>query len=209
MSGGEPYPRTDFPGGVGRSRCRAMGTCWRLSADVRVECGADAACNKKKDEARAQSKLKATSPIVSCSGTGPSGTTPSAPTSSSTTWRRPMPAPRDLTRAISIPRRSPWAARSAWRFSPDGKELAFTSNREADEASTTNADLWTVAVDGSTDELARPRNRTAANKAWDGSPTYSPDGHWLAYRTQRVAGWEADRFRIAVLDRRTGEKAGS
>ena len=34
-------------------------------------------------------------------------------------------------------------------LSPDGKELAFTSNRQADEASTTNADLWTVAVDGS------------------------------------------------------------
>ncbi len=91
-----------------------------------------------------------------------------------------------------------------YAFSPDGKELAFVSNRSGDEASTTNADLWTVPVEAAADELRTPRNLTAANAAWDGSPAYSPDGRFLAYRTQKKPGNESDRFRIALYDRAGG-----
>ena len=59
MSGGEPRKRTDFPGGVGAFTLSGDGRLLAVSADVWVECGADAACNKKKDDARAQSRLKA------------------------------------------------------------------------------------------------------------------------------------------------------
>jgi dipeptidyl aminopeptidase/acylaminoacyl peptidase len=205
MSGGEPRARTDVPGGVGSFTLSGNGHVLAVSADVWVDCGADAACNKKKDEARSQSKLKAhlSDRLLYRHWTE---------------WRdakrahvlvfelaKPDAPPRDVTPGDFDSPTFSVGGPLGMALSPDGKELSFTSNREADEASTTNADLWTVAVDGSADELARPRNLTGANKAWDGSPAYSPDGRWLAYRTQKVPGWEADRFRIGIVDRRTAE----
>lgn len=84
-------------------------------------------------------------------------------------------------------------------FSPDGSELCVTSNHDADEASTTNKDLWLIPTTGGT-----PRNITAANKAFDGDPVYSPDGKYIAFRMQIVPGFEADRFRLALYNRTTG-----
>ena len=46
---------------------------------------------------------------------------------------------------------------------------------------------------------AKPRNITAGNPAYDGSPKYSPDGRYIAYRTQKQPGYESDLFRLARL----------
>ncbi len=204
MSGGEPQKRTAFPGGVGAFTLSGDGRLLAVSADVWVECGADAACNKKKDDARGQSKLKAhlADHLLYRHWTE---------------WRdakrshvlvldltRPEATLRDLTPGDFDSPLFQVGGPPGFALSPDGRELAFTSNREGDEASTTNADLFTAAVAAPAADLEKPRNLTAANRAWDGSPAYSPDGRFLAYRMQKVPGWESDRFRIAVVDRRTG-----
>jgi dipeptidyl aminopeptidase/acylaminoacyl peptidase len=85
-------------------------------------------------------------------------------------------------------------------FSPDGRELAVVSNHDKEPASSTNNDLWLVPTDGS----AAPRNITASNPAYDGSPKYSPDGRWIAYRMQKLPGYESDLFRLVIYDRRAG-----
>ena len=87
-----------------------------------------------------------------------------------------------------------------YNFSPDSKELCYVSNHEKHPEATTNADLWVVPVTGG-DAV----NITAENKAWDGSPIYSPDGKYIAYRTQKIPGYESDKFRIALYDRATKE----
>ena len=84
----------------------------------------------------------------------------------------------------------------AYNFSPDSKEICFVSNHDEHQEASTNADLWTVSVDG-----GEPVCLTKANKAWDGTPTYSPDGKYIAYRLQQVPGYESDRFRLAIYDR--------
>ncbi len=86
-------------------------------------------------------------------------------------------------------------------LSPDGKELCYASNHDANEAETTNADLFVVPTEGGT-----PKNITSENKAYDGDPGYSPNGKYIAYRMQSIPGYESDRFRIALFDRSTGEK---
>ena len=69
----------------------------------------------------------------------------------------------------------------AW--SPDGKSLAFTSNRSApDPDATYNSDIWIVAADN-TDKGAHPTQVTT-NPGSDSSPAWSPDGKWIAYITQ-------------------------
>ena len=90
---------------------------------------------------------------------------------------------------------------TGFAFSPDGLELCFVSNRDSNEAETTNKDLWLVSTQG-----GEARDITEENKAYDGDPAYSPDGRYIAYRTQLIPGYESDKFRIALYDRKTGEK---
>jgi dipeptidyl aminopeptidase/acylaminoacyl peptidase len=86
-----------------------------------------------------------------------------------------------------------------YAFSADSKELAYVSNHDKVEATSTNADVWLVSVRG-----GAARNITAANHGYDGSPKFSADGRFLAYRSQVTPGYESDRFRLMLLDRKTG-----
>src|SRR5262249_27182380 len=38
----------------------------------------------------------------------------------------------------------------------------------------------------------------------DNAPSYSPDGRYLAFRSQARAGYESDRWRLMVLERTSG-----
>jgi len=98
-----------------------------------------------------------------------------------------------------------------YAFSPDGKEICYASNHDKNPAASTNNDLWIVPVmSGSqiTSEqiLGKTKNITADNPASDSSPLYSPDGRYIAYRAQQRPGYESDRFRLMLYDRKTGEK---
>jgi dipeptidyl aminopeptidase/acylaminoacyl peptidase len=81
--------------------------------------------------------------------------------------------------------------------SPDSSELCVTSNHDPNEESTTNKDLWIVSTTGGT-----PKNITESNKAYDGEPEYSPDGKYIGFKMQTVPGFEADRFRLVIYDRK-------
>jgi dipeptidyl aminopeptidase/acylaminoacyl peptidase len=88
-----------------------------------------------------------------------------------------------------------------YAFSPDGQEICYTSNHDKNPAASTNNDLWIVPVSG-----GPAKNITADNPASDSSPLYSPDGRYIAYRAQQRPGYESDRFRLMLYDRKTGEK---
>jgi dipeptidyl aminopeptidase/acylaminoacyl peptidase len=80
-------------------------------------------------------------------------------------------------------------------FSPDGAYLLFTAPPERDEAWSTNYEICRVPVAG-----GKMETLTAANKAADSGPQFSPDGKKLAYRAQSKAGFEADRWDLMVVD---------
>ena len=86
-----------------------------------------------------------------------------------------------------------------YAFSADSKELAFASNHDKVEATSTNSDVWIVSVRG-----GAAKNVTAGNHGYDGSPRFSSDGRFLAYRSQVTPGFESDRFRLMLYDRKTG-----
>jgi dipeptidyl aminopeptidase/acylaminoacyl peptidase len=71
-------------------------------------------------------------------------------------------------------------AHTVW--SPDGKQLAFASNRTADPDRNYDSNIWTVAADN-TDKGAHLTQITT-NPGDDNSPAWSPDGKWIAYVTQ-------------------------
>lgn len=67
-------------------------------------------------------------------------------------------------------------------WSPDGQFLGFHENNPK-----TKKDLWTLRV---SDRKAEPFLRTPFNEA---GPTFSPDGHWVAYSSD-----ESGRYEIYV-----------
>jgi dipeptidyl aminopeptidase/acylaminoacyl peptidase len=69
----------------------------------------------------------------------------------------------------------------AW--SPDGKSLAFTSNRSMPDPDLNyNSDIWVVAS-GNTDKGAH-LTRVTTNSGAESAPAWSPDGKWITYVTQ-------------------------
>ena len=87
-----------------------------------------------------------------------------------------------------------------YAFSPDGKEVAFTSNISEVEATSTNNDLFLVPAAG-----GAPK-KISDNPASDSTPRYSPDGKYIAYLAQVRPGYESDRFRLMLYDRATGQR---
>jgi len=87
-----------------------------------------------------------------------------------------------------------------YNFSPDSKELCYVSKHVKHPEASTNDDLFIVPVTG-----GKAVDITKENKAWDGWPIYSPDGKYIAYRTQKIPNYESDLFRIALYNRETGK----
>ena len=82
-------------------------------------------------------------------------------------------------------------------ISPDSKELAFTENPDAEPATSVSAQIYTLDL---TDAAAKPV-KVSTSAAGNFSPAYSPDGKWLAWRSQARAGYESDKFRLMLYDR--------
>jgi dipeptidyl aminopeptidase/acylaminoacyl peptidase len=111
------------------------------------------------------------------------------------------PVPRDLTPGDYDAPVFSLGGQDNYAFSPDGQEMCYTSNHDSNEAASTNNDLWIVPLTG-----GPAKNITADNPASDSTPLYSPHGRYIAYRAQQRPGYESDRFRLMLYDRKTGEK---
>jgi dipeptidyl aminopeptidase/acylaminoacyl peptidase len=195
--GGEAAPLTDVSTGVSEPQWSPAGGLIAFTSDVYPECGATDSCSKALAERRDKGSLKAhladhllyrhwtewkdgkrTHILVADVATK---------------------AVRDLTPGDFDAPVFQAGGPGDFAFSPDGRELCYASNHDADPARSTNSDLWTVLLAG-----GEARNLTAANHAFDGTPRYSPDGRWIAYRTQSQPRYESDRIRLALYDRATG-----
>lgn len=88
-------------------------------------------------------------------------------------------------------------------ISPDGKELAFTENPDPVPAISTSAQIYTLDL---TNPAAKPV-KVSTSAGGNFNPAYSPDGKYLAWRSQARAGYESDKFRLVLYDRtaKTGE----
>ena len=91
---------------------------------------------------------------------------------------------------------------AAIAFSPDGRTVAFVSNREGidKEAWTTNNDVWLVPADGGEARKLTP------NPAADTHPVFSRDGKTVFVLAQRRAGFESDRWYLDAYDLAGGAK---
>ena len=190
-----------------------------FTSDVYPECDgtpeAEATCNANKLKAMEQSKVKAQLfthllyrhwnaykegkrshifliPVFALFAY-PGGSGPLTPSTNA--------VPRDLTPGDYDSPVFSLGGQDDYAFSPDGQEICYASNHDKNPAASTNNDLWIVSITG-----GEAKNITADNPASDTSPLYSPDGRYIAYRAQQRPGYESDRFRLMLYDRKTSEK---
>jgi dipeptidyl aminopeptidase/acylaminoacyl peptidase len=86
-----------------------------------------------------------------------------------------------------------------YTISPDGEEVAYTSNIDEVEATSTNNEIFLVPISGGT------AKQISTSPGADTTPLCSPDGEYLAWRSQARAGFEADKWRLLVQDRQSGK----
>jgi dipeptidyl aminopeptidase/acylaminoacyl peptidase len=109
--------------------------------------------------------------------------------------------PRDLTPASAVgdAETPTWflGAPLQYAWAPDSKEIAYVTNLDPVPAASTNNDVFTLRLD----EPGAKAVKVSTSPGSDDAPAYSPDGKWLAFRSQKQAGFESDKFRLMVFDR--------
>ena len=195
---------TGEPRKVTRISTEASGALWSpdgksilFVSSVYPDC-MDDACNKQRDDAKAQSKVKALiftqlmfrhwnhyfdgkySHLFLVPAEGG--------------------AARDLTPGLAhdVPPFS-LGGQDQYSFSPDGKEVAYSANLDKVEATSTNSDIFLVSVAGGA------AKKITTNPGSDSTPIYSPDGKYIAYRSQFRPAYESDRFRLMLYELATGK----
>ncbi len=90
----------------------------------------------------------------------------------------------------------PWGGREQIDFSPDASEIAYTAKKVPDYALSTNSDIYIYNI-----KTKETKNITEGMLGYDMDPLYSPDGKWIAFRSQERAGFESDRIRLMLYNR--------
>jgi dipeptidyl aminopeptidase/acylaminoacyl peptidase len=92
-----------------------------------------------------------------------------------------------------------------WDFSPDGREIAFEEKKVDDPALSTSVAIYTLQLFDAEGNPMKDAQSVKISTSAGGNftPRYSPDGKWIAMRSQARAGYESDRFRLVLYGRDT------
>ena len=217
---GQPHQVTNISTGADGAIWSPDGKNIVFVSEVYPDCRDDA-CNNQREEDMKNSKVKAkiftrlfyrhwTSFsefkrshlfVVSADSSVEAGVSPASSSPSQPTRLPPQKTePKDLTPGDHDVPPFHLGGQDMYAISPDGQELAYTSNIDEVEATSTNDEIFTVPIAGGT-----PRKISTSPGA-DTTPVYSPDGKYLAWRSQARAGFEADKWRLFLYDRQSGKK---
>jgi dipeptidyl aminopeptidase/acylaminoacyl peptidase len=215
---GKPHQVTNISTGADGAIWSPDGKNIVFVSAVYPDC-ADDACNKQRDEEVKKSKVKAKIFsrlfyrhwnaftefkrshlfVVSAEANPNGGRSSATPGAGSQEFAPPNQEPRDLTPGDHDVPPFSLGGQDMYAISPDGEEVAYTSNIDEVEATSTNNEIFTVPITGGTPK------KISTSPGSDTTPLYSPDGKYLAWRSQARAGFEADKWRLFSLDRKSGK----
>jgi len=109
--------------------------------------------------------------------------------------------PRDLTPGDHDVPPFNLGGQDMYAISPDGQELAYTSNIDEVEATSTNNEIFIVPMAGPASAV----KKISTSPGNDSTPLYSPDGKHLAWCSMARAGFEADKASLLLYQRQSGE----
>jgi dipeptidyl aminopeptidase/acylaminoacyl peptidase len=200
---------TDLQGGAAGARWMPDGNALLVVSDIYPDCGVDPACIK--DKTTAAEKKPSNARIIT-SLLYRHWKSWAAPTRTHIIYVPLTGSPRDLTPgAYDAP---PFSIGGGDEFdvSPDGKELVYARDTSDHPELSTNSDLFIVPISVGAAVPGRPAGETPAatpkrittRQGADSSPKYSPDGRWIAWRSQARAGYESDLWELWLYDRTSG-----
>ena len=168
-----------------------------FTSDVYPECGADDACNKQKLDQEKASKVNAR--LIDALLYRRWNKWQGARRSHLLVMPVGGGAAKDLTPGKRDVPPFSLGGPEDYAISPDSGEVCYAMISDEVEATSTNTDLYAVSTAGGASR------RITVNPGADSGPQYSPDGKYIAYRSQLRAGYESDRWRLMVLERATGK----
>ncbi len=188
VASGKAEKLTSLAGGASAVHWLADGSGLIASSDVYPDCGVDPKCTEEKESA---AKTAPTKVRIIDSLFYRHWNAWQAPTRAQIVFVPLGGAPRAITSGA--------LDASDVDLSPDSKELAFVRNTEEHPERSTNSDIFLVPLAGG--EAKRITTRTGS----DASPAYSPDGKWIAYRSQSRNTYESDLWELWLYDRTSGQ----
>ena len=226
---GEPHQVTNTSTGAADAIWSPDGKNVVFVSAVYPDCK-DEACNRQRDEELKKSKVKAKIFsrlfyrhwnaftefkrshlfVVSAeanpwrAGSATPGSSPVRLGSGSQELAPPNQEPRDLTPGDHDVPPFSLGGQDMYAISPDGQEVAYTSNIDEVEATSTNNEIFVVPISGP----ATAGKKISSSPGSDNTPLYSPDGKMIAWRSQARAGFEADKQSL-ILYLRSAERSGN
>ena len=106
----------------------------------------------------------------------------------------------------------PFGGTEQFCWSPDGKQIAYTSRKKTgvDYAISTDTDIYLYDIAaGKTQNLCKMQGQdgnTDNMPGYDQNPLFSPDGTKIAWTSMARDGYESDFARLCVMDMATGNK---
>ncbi len=94
----------------------------------------------------------------------------------------------------------PFAGSEQIAWSPEGEEIAYTIKDVENWAESTNSDVYIANLK----DLSNSINVSEGMLGYDNDPVYSPDGRYLLFHSMERPGFESDRNRIMLADRKRG-----
>src|SRR3989440_11097434 len=215
---GKPHQVTSISTGADGAIWSPDGKNIVFVSAVHPDCKNDA-CNKQRDEELKKSKVKAKIFtrlfyrhwnaftefkrshlfVVGAEANANGGRSSATPGAGSQELAPPIQEPRDLTPGDHDVPPFSLGGQDMYAISPDGQEVAYTSNIDEVEATSTNNEIFVVPIAGGA------AKKISSSPGADTTPLYSPNGKYLAWRSQARAGFEADKWRLLVQDRQTGK----
>lgn len=90
----------------------------------------------------------------------------------------------------------PFGGRDDFDISPDGRYIAYAAKKVKNIAESTNIDIFEF------DTVLQTEIKVSHSSGADMHPTYSPNGRYIAFMTQKTDGFESDKIEMAIYDRR-------
>jgi dipeptidyl aminopeptidase/acylaminoacyl peptidase len=212
----QPHQVTDISTGADGAIWSPDGKNLVFVSEVYPDCKDDA-CNKQRDEELKKSKVKAKiftrlfyrhwnaftefkrSHLFVIPADSSVGRDSVEPNTSNAAPPQSVALPKDLTPGDHDVPPFHLGGQDMYAISPDGQELAYTSNIDEVEATSTNNEIFVVPITGGA------AKKISTSPGADETPLYSPDGKSLAWRSQGRAGFESDKWRLMLQDRQSGK----
>jgi len=195
VAGGSTKKLTTLDGGASAVKWTPDSSAVVLVSDIYPECGVDPTCIKQKTDAAGArpSKARVIDKLLFRRWNAWQ-----EPTRAHIIYYPLSGAARDLTPGtFDAP---PFSVGGGDEFdvSPDGRELVYTRDTEERPELSTNSDLFIVPIAGG------DAKRITTRRGADTTPKYSPDGKWIAWRSQARPGFESDLLELWLYNRGTG-----